>query len=161
MGLKDYIDSTFRRSGERRLTVEEYHAKLIKRGLNLDGSPQLDPTPIAPPIGYVKAPSMMQMMHDMLTNHKLQQQLEARGAETLEDFEDFDVEDEPSQLRSPHEVPLEDPTLSQLLAAGADAKRVREEAEKQKAPPAKPGEAPKPAAERPEEPPAPPGPAPE
>lgn len=151
MSLKDFVSTAFRRKP--RLTVEEYHRKLIERGLNDDGSVDLDPVPLAPPIGYTKAPSMLQMMHDMLTSHKLEQELKAAGTETLEDFEDFDIPDEPEQLRSAHEALESDPTLQDLYAAGADAKRVREEAEKRKKRPAKGGEAPEPPQDAAEDPP--------
>lgn len=110
----------------KRLTLEEYFAKLKEKGLNEDGSPVLDPTPMAPPIGYKKQPSMVDIIRDMVQSENLRREAMAAGAETFEESEDFDVGDDPEQLRSPYENDF-DPPVSELVQAA------REIEEKQKA----------------------------
>lgn len=104
----------------KRLTLEEYFAKLKEKGLNEDGSPVLDPTPIAPPIGYKKTPSMVEIVRDMVRGERLKAEAEAAGHETFEESEDFDVGDDPELLRSPYENTF-DPPLEDLLKAGREA----------------------------------------
>lgn len=119
--LKELLD--FRRP--KRLTVEEYMAKLVEKGLNPDGSPVLDPTPMAPPIGYKKTPSMVEIVRDMVRGERLRQEALESGHETFEEAEDFDIGDDPEQLRSPYENDF-DPPLGELLKAGeAETRRKR------------------------------------
>lgn len=107
----------------KRITLEDYFAKLQEKGLNQDGSPVLDPTPIAPPIGYKKTPSMVEIVRDMVRGERLRQEALAAGHETFEDSEDFDVGDDPELLRSPYENDF-DPPLNEILSAGqAELKR--------------------------------------
>lgn len=101
------------------LTVEEYFKKLSEKGLHPDGKPILDPVPIAPPIGYKKHPSMVEMVRAMVRSEKLAEEARASGHETFEEAEDFDVDDEPMQMRSPWEN-QHDPSIEELLAAGRE-----------------------------------------
>lgn len=109
----------------KQLDLEQYLAKLASKGLNPDGSPKLDPTPMAPPIGYKKHPSMVEIVRDMVRSERLAQEARQAGAESFEDAEDFDVSDDPELLRSPYEN-LHDPSLRDLIDAGASAKNARE-----------------------------------
>lgn len=102
------------------MTVEEYFEKLLSKGLNPDGTQILDPVPMAPPIGYKKHPSMVEIVRDMVRSEKLKQEAEASGHETFEESEDFDVEDEPIPMQSPWEND-HDPSLEELLQAGRAA----------------------------------------
>lgn len=104
----------------KRLTLEEYAAHILEKGLNPDGSPILDPTPIAPPIGYVKAPSMVEIVRDMVRGERLRSEALAAGAETFEEADDFDIPDDPPQLRSQWENDFE-PSVQELMAAGREA----------------------------------------
>jgi len=106
----------------KRLTLEEYFAKLKEKGLNQDGSPILDPTPVAPPIGYKKTPSMVEIVRDMVRSEKLAQEAAQSGHETFEESEDFDIGDDPELLRSPYENEF-DPPLNELLSAGEAEQR--------------------------------------
>jgi len=110
-----------------RLTPEEYAKKLLSKGLHPDGSPILDPTPLAPPIGYKKAPSMVEIVRDMVRSEKLAQAAREAGHETFEESEDFDVGDEPDVMTSPWENQYE-PDLKDILAAGREAIAQREKA---------------------------------
>lgn len=106
------------------LSMEDYIAKLRAKGLNQDGTPILNPVPIAPPIGYKKHPSMVEVVRDMIRSEKLAQAARDAGHETFEEAEDFDVGDDPDQLRSPFENE-HDPDLGEILKAGAEVIRER------------------------------------
>lgn len=121
----DKLRETFR--PRHRLTPEAYLKKLTAKGLNADGTPMLDPVPLAPPIGYKKAPSMVEIVRDMVRSEKLALEAAARGFESLEESEDFDVDDEPPLLRSRYENDG-DPELRELLAAGRAALAEKEKA---------------------------------
>lgn len=53
-----------------------------------------DPTPMAPPIGYKREPSMMERVREMMLKGKIERLREELGAETAEEAEDFDIPDE-------------------------------------------------------------------
>lgn len=56
-----------------------------------------DPVPMSPPIGYHRAPSLIDQVRDMVRSEQLRHMAETTGAETFEESEDFNVEDyEPS-----------------------------------------------------------------
>lgn len=95
-----------------------------------DGGEYPDPTPMAPPLGYKKQPSMVSLIRDMIASDNLRKAAEAAGMETFEEADDFDVDDpEGDMADSPHENEF-DPPVSELLKEGAKAKRDREEGEK-------------------------------
>lgn len=51
-----------------------------------------DPTPMAPPIGYVKQPSMIEVVRSQIEAHNAR--VAAEEVETFEEGEDFDVGDD-------------------------------------------------------------------
>lgn len=53
-----------------------------------------DPTPMAPPVGYKKQPSMVDHIRSMVRSELLRQSVAAEGLETFEEAEDFDVGDD-------------------------------------------------------------------
>jgi len=79
------------------------------------GAEVLDKTPIAPPIGYNKTKSMMEIVREMVVSEKLAMDARSAGYETFEESEDFDVDDDfdPS---TPYENDF-DPTIPELRAA--------------------------------------------
>lgn len=115
--------------------------ELIRARLNEYGQELLNPTPIAPPIGYKPAPTIREQIRDMIRSEQLAAAFE--GVETFEEADDFEVGDDfehlPLSGYEPNFDPIPDP---------------REPAQ---APPASP---PPPAAVAPESPPAAPPPAP-
>lgn len=113
--IKKVKDSIFRRPG--RMTREEYMKKLLSKGLHQDGTPVLDPTPLAPPIGYKKQPSMVELVRDMVRSNALSEAAIRSGLESFEEAEDFDIGDDLELMRSPWENEF-DPPLSEVLAAG-------------------------------------------
>lgn len=120
-------------------TVDERIAEIISARIDqdtgvithfqaADGREYLDPTPIAPPIGYKRQPSLSDQIREMVRNERLQAELEAAGLETFEDADDFEVGDDydPS-------TPWENdttPSVKELLEAGkAEIRRKKTEAE--------------------------------
>lgn len=75
-----------------------------------------DKRPIAPPVGYKRQPSMVEIVRDMVRSEHLRREAEAAGAETFEEADDFEVGDDfdPS---SPYENDF-DPPIKDLLKAG-------------------------------------------
>lgn len=61
-----------------------------------------DPTPVAPPVGFVHQPSLHERIRDAVLM-EMRQRGEAGGFETPEEADDFDV-DEDLFPASPHEI---------------------------------------------------------
>lgn len=134
----------------KQLSLEDYAAKLIAKGLNPDGTVMADPVPMAPPIGYKKHPSMVEIVRDMVRSERLAQEVAASGSETFEESEDFDIDDE-YLLHSQWENDF-DPPLSEILKAGQEAIAAREAQSEDPAPP-QPSDSPKAAKKKAVEPP--------
>lgn len=101
------------------LGLDAYVDKLKSRGLAPDGRQVPDPTPMAPPIGYKKQPSMVEIQRQLIRD-TLSQYARENDQETFEEAEDFDVGDDPELMRSPFENDF-DPPLEELLSAGRAA----------------------------------------
>lgn len=114
------IKDTLRRR-PKQLDLEDYLAKMASKGFDKNGNFKMDPTPIAPPIGYKRHPTMVELIRDMIAKNNITQ---GTGAETFEESEDFDVDDDGEQLRSPHENEGQ-PQLAELLNAGAQVAKYR------------------------------------
>lgn len=73
-----------------------------------------NPTPLAPPVGYVKQPTIAELMRKMI--HQVSFEAANAGAETEEEANDFDV-DEDYEPESPweHEFDI-NPVYEQMLA---------------------------------------------
>jgi len=85
--------------------------------LDAERSEQLDGTPVAPPIGYQKQPSMHEIMRQFIASERLRQDAEANGFDTPEEADDFDVGDD-DEIRRTTQYELDaDP---EYLAARAD-----------------------------------------
>jgi len=61
--------------------------------LTEDGREKPDPTPLAPPIGYVKQPHLWEQMREMV-RHQLSEAAVDSGRESFEEADDFDVGDD-------------------------------------------------------------------
>lgn len=79
--------------------------KMVK-GLNEDGHEIPDPTPVAPPIGYKKQPSLAEQIRQAIASERLKEAAEAAGLETFEEANDFDV-GEDYDPSSPYEEQFE------------------------------------------------------
>lgn len=81
-------------------TGEVIHEFLAHKGrrMDKDGSEMPDPTPMAPPVGYVKQPSMWDIQREAIRAAKLElarELAEEAGFESPEEADDFDVDDDP------------------------------------------------------------------
>lgn len=81
---------------------------VTRPGLNEYGLETPDPTPVAPPVGYIKQPSMFQQMRDLIRSERLAAIAESQGAETFEQADDFDV-GEDYDPTSPYEEHFDPP----------------------------------------------------
>lgn len=126
MAVKDTIRkgvAVFRRRSKQ-IDLEEFILRQRARGF--DGAKQVvDGTPMAPPIGYKPTPSMVDIVRQMVRSERLAQAAREAGHETFEESEDFDVGDEPEDLRSGFENDF-DPPLEELLKAGREALATRQ-----------------------------------
>lgn len=80
--------------------------------VNAQGQEVLDPTPMAPPVGYQRTESMFDIVQRMTREALLQQELEKQGFETFEEADDFEVGDD-YEPPSEHENDL-DPDYRQI-----------------------------------------------
>lgn len=83
-----------------------------KQVLDDTGGEILDSTPMQPPLGFQKTPSMFDVMRKMIADRE--RELAQAGYETAEEADDFDVDDDfdPS---SPYEHNFDPPAEPQLL----------------------------------------------
>lgn len=116
---------SFRRP--KQIDLEDYLHKLAERNLTKDGKLIPDPVPIAPPVGYKRQPTMVELMRATLHSEMLRRELAASGAETLEEADDFEVGDDPPSLESGYENDL-DPPLTEILQAGAQSLKAKAKA---------------------------------
>lgn len=76
------------------MSDEDYAAKMEEKGLTADGSsldaPEMG-VPMAPPVGYVRQPSIAERIRDMVRSEHLRIAAEAAGQETFEEADDFEV----------------------------------------------------------------------
>lgn len=67
-----------------------------------------DPTPIAPPLGFIKQPTLAETMRQMIRSEALKNAARESGHETFEEADDFDVGDD-YDPRSPYEETFDPP----------------------------------------------------
>lgn len=75
--------------------IQRYWEKLLSRGQTMDGKEIPDDTPMAPPIGFIKTPSLAERIRDMVRSEHLRLAAESVGAETFEEADDFNIDDDP------------------------------------------------------------------
>lgn len=68
-----------------------------------------DPTPIAPPLGFKRTPSLAEQIRDMVRSQALADAAERSGMETFEESEDFDIPDDPMDPITPYENDFDTP----------------------------------------------------
>ena len=93
-----------------------------------------DPVPLAPPVGYRRQPSLVELVRDMVRSEGLRQAAMAEDKDDFETFDNFDIPDDPSDPHSPWENDF-DPPISELVREG-------DKAIKAKTPPPQPKDAP-------------------
>lgn len=77
-----------------RTTEEDYALKLADRDQSRDGKEIPSDVPMAPPVGFIKQPSMVEHMRAMVRGELLRQAAESAGMETFDEADDFEVEDD-------------------------------------------------------------------
>lgn len=89
--------------------------------LNELGQELPDPRPMAPPIGWVKQPTMVEHIRNLVRSTLLQQTADAADIDTFEEADDFDVDDELNDPRTPYEAIFDPPapTLPETSATAA------------------------------------------
>lgn len=83
--------------------IREFFHHKAKR-LNEKGREILDPTPMAPPVGYKRQPSLSEQIREMVRSERLAMEAASAGFETLEEADDFDIPDDPIDPRTPYEA---------------------------------------------------------
>lgn len=117
MGIKETFGAIRSRLKHKQVDLEEYLADARQRGLDANGHFIPDSTPLAPPIGYKRSPTIAENIRAMIKSERLKQEVEAAGAETFEEAEDFDIEDDPVDPHTPYDNQF-DPPLSELVSEG-------------------------------------------
>lgn len=91
------------------MSEADYAAKMSRKELTADGAALIpDPTPVAPPLGYTRQPSITERIREMVRSEHLRQAAEAAGVETFEEANDFEVGDD-FDPASPYEEVYEPP----------------------------------------------------
>lgn len=88
--------------------------KAAERGYDIDGQFHPDPTPVAPPIGFVEQPSMWDRVREMVKSAQVREAALAAGEETFEEADDFEIGDD-YDPHSPFEEFFEGMTAAEVL----------------------------------------------
>lgn len=79
---------------------------------------EADGTPMEMPLGYKKPESLQAMMVRMLHDVEFQRRISARGMETIDEADDFELEDEDTMTpRTPYELEFDEETKREVLPA--------------------------------------------
>lgn len=98
--------------------------------LNEKGQEVLDPTPMAPPLGYVKQPSIIDIIRDRVRT-ELSRRAAELGHDSFEDADDFDVGDD-YDPKSPYEQEFDPPSNKVMMKELVEEAKKLEEAKKKK-----------------------------
>lgn len=90
--------------------------------LNEAGQEIPDPRPLAPPVGYIRQPSMFELVRDQVSR-QLALNAGDREFESFEDNEDFDIPDDPADPTSPWENDFDPPWSEVSAAIAADREK--------------------------------------
>lgn len=81
----------------------------FKRRLTTDGKEIPDPTPMAPPVGFTRQPTLRDQIREMIASERLRAEAEAAGYESFDESDDFDIPDEPGLPVTPYDVEVAPP----------------------------------------------------
>lgn len=84
--------SKLNRRGE--ISAELYEEKKASKLQTPEGYEIPDATPMEPPLGFVRQPSLAERIREMVRSEHLRQAAEAAGVETFEEADDFEVSDD-------------------------------------------------------------------
>lgn len=103
--------------------IEENHFKQERpTRLNERGQEVLDSTPMQPPVGYKKSPSISDQIAQAVRSQRLAEEAAAAGFETFEEADDFDVGDD-FDPETPFENEFDVPVKELKRRAKADRQR--------------------------------------
>lgn len=108
MDLEDYI------------SVGKRYDRLSQKGREV-----VDSTPMAPPVGYKKSPSIQEQLRAMVVRElAAREALKEQGFETFEEADDFEIADDPVDPGTPYEMDFDPVGISELRRrAAADLDR--------------------------------------
>lgn len=109
--------------------LDEYHkprmdletGEVHTKQLDIYGREIGDPTPVAPPVGYKKQPTMVEHIRNMIRSERLAMETAAAGAETFEESEDFDIGDD-FDPRTPYENDF-DPSYQEIVSSVEESRQ--------------------------------------
>lgn len=81
----------------------------LQAELDKNGHEVVDNTPMAPPLGYKKQPTMVEHIRNMVRSEMLRREVAKAGAETFEEADDFDIADDPIDPSTPYEEVFDPP----------------------------------------------------
>lgn len=113
------------RRHKREFSHDDYLARQEARGFTDDGQ-LMDPTPVAPPIGYKKQPSMVDHLREMVRSELLARDLARQGVETFDEADDFGADDEDEAGMPPlsgYEAEFDPPAVQRIVEAASQAAR--------------------------------------
>lgn len=76
----------------------------LEEYLNKLGEEMPNSTPVAPPVGFVKAPSMVDHLRAMVRSELLRREVVAAGVESFDEADDFEIADDPIDPSTPYEA---------------------------------------------------------
>lgn len=91
-------------------TVRKFQEEVpLKARLDERGHEVVSNVPMQPPLGYKKEPSVSDRIREMVRSEMLRREVEAAGLETMEEADDFDVDDDPIDPSTPFEENFDPP----------------------------------------------------
>lgn len=86
-----------------------------------------DPTPVAPPVNLSRNPSLQVMVQSLVRSELLRQHALQQRKLTFEEFDDMEIEDDPSDPSTPWENDY-DPPVREMLSAIEERDRLAQAA---------------------------------
>lgn len=109
--IKEFLEGTIKARARRRT------ARLDEDGRELG-----DSTPMSPPVGYKREPTIAERIRTMVRSEALAQAAAAAGKETFEEADDFDVPDDDTfDPATPYEEVFEPPAPPTGVGGGGTA----------------------------------------
>lgn len=101
--------------------ADPLEATPLEEYLDSLGREQPNPTPVAPPVGFVKQPSMVEHIRGMVRSELMRQEVERAGFENFEEADDFNIDDDPIDPTTPYEAVFDPPPVLDPPAQPAQA----------------------------------------
>lgn len=102
MSLKTLRQKIWPSTVKNRAVIDDETGEVIA-DINSEGAEVLDPTPLDPPLGYVKTLSLHEQIREMVRSERLAAEVAAAGYDTFEEDDDFDVDDDTFDPSTPYE----------------------------------------------------------